>query len=136
MEVPNAFYRVSVKALILNYEKQFLLAKEANGFWELLGGGLDFGEDPIVGLKREILEETGLEVTHVAEHPSYFLTDKTRQGTWIVNILYKTSVRDLKFTASDECVDLKYFDKESVKSIEAFTNVLKLADIFNPTDHE
>lgn len=35
--VPNCFYRISVKALILNDEGKFLLTKEDNGLWELPG---------------------------------------------------------------------------------------------------
>ncbi len=31
------------------------------GQWTLPGGGLDFGEDPVDGLLRELREETGLE---------------------------------------------------------------------------
>ena len=32
------------------------------GLWTLPGGGLEFGESPIEGCKREVHEETGLEV--------------------------------------------------------------------------
>jgi 8-oxo-dGTP diphosphatase len=32
------------------------------GQWFLPGGGLEHGEDPVAGLRREFVEETGLEV--------------------------------------------------------------------------
>ncbi|MBU1246192.1 MAG: NUDIX hydrolase, partial [Patescibacteria group bacterium] len=59
--IPNCFYRISIKALIVDDKKRFLLVKEDNGTWDLPGGGLDFGEDAKSCLKREIKEETGLE---------------------------------------------------------------------------
>ncbi len=60
------FY-VAVKALVC-YGSKFLLIKrttEARGdyyHWEFPGGRLEFGESPMQALKREINEETGLEV--------------------------------------------------------------------------
>ncbi len=60
------FY-VAVKALVC-YGRKFLLIKrttEARGdyyHWEFPGGRLEFGESPMQALKREINEETGLEV--------------------------------------------------------------------------
>ena len=40
--IPNCYYRVSVKALITDNEGKFLLIRENVGKWELPGGGLDF----------------------------------------------------------------------------------------------
>ncbi len=41
-EVPECIYRVSVKALILNENRdKFLIIQENNGWWDLPGGGLD-----------------------------------------------------------------------------------------------
>ena len=60
------FY-VAVKALVC-YGSKFLLIKrttEARGdyyHWEFPGRRLEFGESPMQALKREINEETGLEV--------------------------------------------------------------------------
>ena len=54
------FYRVSVKGIVIDDQSRILLARESDGTWDMLGGGLDHGEDPIVCLKREIQEESGL----------------------------------------------------------------------------
>lgn len=32
------FYRISIKAVVLNSENKFLLAREDNGSWDFLGG--------------------------------------------------------------------------------------------------
>ena len=136
MEIPSTFYRVSVKALVLNNNKQFLLAQEANGFWELLGGGLDNCANIQQELTREIAEETGLIVTEVATHPSYFLVDTNRHGQQIANVIYEVTLKDLNFTPSDECVALDFFDVPKLEAVDAFTNVHIFAKQFNPSNHE
>jgi hypothetical protein len=37
-QIPNCFYRVSAKALILDENQRFLLAKEDNGYRDFPGG--------------------------------------------------------------------------------------------------
>jgi len=73
--VPECFYRVSVKALVLNETRdKFLICQEENGMWDLPGGGLDWETKPQDDLAREIHEEMGLNIIKVAERPSYFTT--------------------------------------------------------------
>lgn len=56
--------RQSVRAIVLNSDK--LLAMKRNKFgqqyYTLIGGGIDVGEDAETALRRELREETGLEV--------------------------------------------------------------------------
>lgn len=133
MEIVNCFYRISIKALILNEERnKFLITKEDNGEWELPGGGLDWGMSPQEDLPREIKEEMGLRVTYVAKTPSYFLTDQTRtKKIWIANVLFETELENLNFTPSDECVDIRFVNLAEVKELPVFPNVLKLAEMFD-----
>lgn len=74
-------YRVSVKALIKDDEDRLLLIRETDGRWELPGGGLDHGEDPRKGLRREIAEETGYTVDWVADQPVAFWTINKEVGS-------------------------------------------------------
>ncbi len=133
--IPDCFYRISVKALILDDEKRFLLTFENKGLWEFPGGGLDFGEKPAEGLVREIKEEMGLEVTHINERPSYVLTLQHSSGVWICHILYEVRVKDLNFTPSDECVELRFFTKEEALKEKLFSNVIEFTKIYNPDSH-
>ena len=53
-------YRISLKALIYNDVGQILVVKEINRtYWDLPGGGIDFGETIESSLKRELYEEVG-----------------------------------------------------------------------------
>jgi ADP-ribose pyrophosphatase YjhB (NUDIX family) len=55
---------VTVSALPEEGEGRVLLARRAHepfrGLWDAVGGFLDEGEHPLDGLRREVLEETGL----------------------------------------------------------------------------
>ena len=135
--IPNWFYRTSAKALILNEEKKFLLAREEK-WWELPWWGLEYWENPQDWIKRELAEEMGITVKNVSETPSYFLTTQKKNGVRIANIIYETSVdlSDLlKFKPSDECLEVKFFDIEQAKKEELFPNVKEFIKIFNPNNH-
>ena len=54
----DCLYRVSIKALIYNDAGQILVVKEdGRPYWDLPGGGMDFGETIESSLKRELYEE-------------------------------------------------------------------------------
>ncbi|MGB0757094.1 MAG: NUDIX hydrolase [Patescibacteria group bacterium] len=122
MTTPHAHYRISVKALVLDEDKRFLLVQEDNGTWELPGGGLDHGETPHEGLKREIKEEMQIPVTYIKETPD-FVTTWEEKGSWKANIIYEASLEHLNFTPSDECVAVKYFTPEEALKESIFKNV-------------
>ncbi len=122
--IPNCFYRVSVKALILDEQWRFLLCREDVGKWELPGGGLDFGENAQEGISREIREEMNLEVTSVDENPCYFFTWLEKER-WKANVLYKTTVKNLNFTPSDECQEVRFFTVEEALQMDLFWNVIE-----------
>ena len=134
--IPPCFYRVSAKALILDESKQkFLVVQEADGRWELPGGGIDHGETPTEALRREIKEEMGLEIRSVAEHPAYFFTFLNVTGFWLGNALYETTLLGLDFTPSDECIAIKFVTREEALTLNAFSNVFQFSRLFEPKRH-
>lgn len=136
-EIRSGYYRISVKALILSADRdKFLICEEESGIWELPGGWLDWGVTPQEDLPREISEEMGITVTHVAENPSYFITDQNMDKTlWIANVVYETTLENLNFTPSDECVHIKFVDKYDIQNMNVFPSVQKIADMFKPENH-
>ena len=58
---PNAFYRVTLKAIIEDADGRILMVKEKSDFWDLPGGGWDHSENLEAAFARELTEEIGYE---------------------------------------------------------------------------
>lgn len=130
----------AMKAIIL-YEKKALIVKrtETNkigaGIWEFVGGKLEFGEDLISGLKREIMEETGLEVT--VEKLLFATSFKTHDYRQVVIINYLCHSNTDQVILSEEHTDylwadkvglLEHLGKRTLKDLEE-NNILEQLDI-------
>ena len=148
-DFPNAFYRVSVKALYVQ-DGKILLAKDCSNpevgrewEWELPGGGLDFGEAPTNGLVREIKEEMGLTVTHIEKTPTYLWSGKHGPGRgmdwyWVLIPAFRVELKDLNFIPSDECREIRFFTKDELREHkdDLSPQIHKLIDLFDPADFE
>lgn len=137
LEIPQRFYRISVKALILNEEKdKFLICKKENGFWELPGGGLEWGATPKHDLPREIREEMNLDVTWMADNPSYFITcQNLKRDIWVANVIYETKLEHLNFTPSAECTEVRFVSSNDIVDLNVFFSVRHLSEMFKPENH-
>jgi len=117
-----------MKALIKDTEGRVLLLREADGSWELPGGGLEHGERPQDGLKREIAEETGLTVERIDEQPVAFWTLHKQTDhpslRWFAFALYAMEVSGV-FRAdvtSDEAQEARYFAPAEARQLALHDN--------------
>jgi len=140
-ETRSKYYRLSIKALVLNKSRdKFLILKMKNGAWELPGGGLEWGEKPHEGLAREILEEMNVGIIKIADRPSYFLGGyqfSSAPEIWWANVIYETELDNLNFTPSEECVEVKYISENDLAGMDKVPPTVKeLAKQFKPDNHQ
>lgn len=101
-------YVVRVKALIINSKKEILLASAYTTI-QFPGGHLEEGEDLETGLKREVLEETGI-VLNGKYEPffclKYFLKDYPVLGNnRSIEIYYYYIFTDEVYNLDNVCLD-------------------------------
>jgi 8-oxo-dGTP pyrophosphatase MutT (NUDIX family) len=124
--IPDCFYRVSIKALVLDEKGRFLLCREDDNRWDFPGGGYDHADSsPREALIRELREEMGVEMATMEDTPSYFVTAKHRKGFFLANVFYKTTLKNLDITPSDECQEVQFFTPEEALKMELFPNVIE-----------
>ncbi len=144
-ELPLKRFNVRVYGLLINPNQQLLVADEAFKSGQLAtklpGGGLELGEGLIDGLKREFVEETGIEV-EVKEH--FYTTDffvrsvfELSPDSQIISIYYIVESNNWQQIKTSD----KKFDFEFVKGKESesfrWVNVSELeneTDIVLPVD--
>jgi 8-oxo-dGTP diphosphatase len=115
-------FQIGVKALIRRGNKILLIRRSGRyskdnieGIWDIPGGRIDFGEEPLDGLKREVQEETGLKIMteRILDASTIWKDDSTH----IIRITYlcslaKDSVSSLQI--SDEHTEFLWIDPTDI----------------------
>ncbi|MGH3039619.1 MAG: NUDIX domain-containing protein [Gaiellaceae bacterium] len=123
----------TVSALVRADDGRILLARRAfepgAGRWDLLGGFMDEGEEPLEALRRELLEETGLEVKtgeFLGGIPDRYGVD----GPWTVNFYWVARLGPGELRPADDVAELAWFPADALppRSEFAFANTLELLE--------
>ena len=112
---PNTFYRVSVKAVIRNDKGEVLALKENQDVLSLPGGGLDHGEDPIAGLRRELKEELGIELDQKIVPLGIKTFHLESKGTWLMWAIFEATTSAHDFTLGEGVTAAKFIDPVELK---------------------
>lgn len=137
--LPEGEYHLVVNAIILNKENKILIAKRAehrpNGLkWEFTGGSAKKGEDGVVGIRRELSEEIGLDVSQ--NEPKLYktiLSDKYHdiKQMWLFEREVNIS-NEIEFV-DGETIEVKFVDVEEYKVMYENGELIKAID-FTPQD--
>jgi ADP-ribose pyrophosphatase YjhB (NUDIX family) len=119
----------TASALILDDDGRVLLARRAadpgTGLWDLLGGFIEEGEDPLTALRREIEEETALQI-----EPGEFLggyPDRYGdEGIYTLNLYWLASISGGELDLDEELLEVGWFGPDELpdRSEFAFRNTL------------
>lgn len=124
----NVRFHITVKGIVIYNHKVLILKRvkpssDGLGYWELPGGGLEYGETPHEALIRELKEETNLDIrilkpvyTFTAIRPQYqtvgvgFLSIPTND-----HVVISDEHTDFKFVSPDDL--LEYLDEKIYNDI-------------------
>jgi len=116
-------FQIGVKAILIDSKNNVLLIKRSKkyvnmvDFWDIPGGRINFGEEPVDGLSREIKEETGLELDEVKDivDASTIFKDEEKH---IVRITYLATVKETATSISHEHTDFQWININEIKDLK------------------
>jgi 8-oxo-dGTP pyrophosphatase MutT (NUDIX family) len=128
----NQPWMPSVHGVVCNDKGAILLhAREDHASWALPGGKLESGESIMECLKREMLEETGLNVSPekllgVFSSPEYVLSVKGRVFQPLL-IVFLCNVKTPELKVGPESLSFMWMDQNNIDTLNAFPLIKEIA---------
>jgi 8-oxo-dGTP diphosphatase len=113
----------AVCAIIKDDAGHILLARRAvepfAGYWDLPGGFVEEGEHPLDALRRELLEETGLEIEPGAFHGVWMdRYGDAADAESILNLYWEVRVVSGTMRSADDVAEVRWFAPEDLPPLE------------------
>jgi len=106
---------------VIYKDKMILLIKRREKFkkkmWDIPGGGVKFGEKPVVALKREVKEEVGLSI-EIIKPISFWTFFKNNKSTQVFGVTVISKPTSTKIKLGKEHSDYKWILPKDVKKSE------------------
>jgi 8-oxo-dGTP pyrophosphatase MutT (NUDIX family) len=116
-EIPDAFYRISIKVLIKDSNDKLLVVQDTtNDTWEVPGGGLDHGETIKQTAVREIQEELGVKLLESSDEPLVITLGEHPNNYPTLMLYYSGKLSDFDFTLEQKFTSA-FVDKDEFLSL-------------------
>lgn len=114
--------RVGTAAFIRNADGQVLMGlrkgSHGPGTWSVPGGHVDFGEEPVASVRREIMEETGMEVGTILPCISapWVNSHFPKSGKQYITLYFLAEHIDQepRVMEPEKCVEWRWFDLDAL----------------------
>jgi 8-oxo-dGTP diphosphatase len=114
-ELPSPRHIVVATGLVRDSAGRVVLVRNERG-WEMPGGQVELGEDPITALEREVMEEAGCEIKVGRLFGVY-----ANVSTHLVILAFDCSYAAGEIHHGAECTDAAWFAPESAVAAAAHT---------------
>lgn len=96
--------------------------------WDTIGGFLNYGEDPIMGLKREVFEETGASC-EVGEFVTMVADRYGPEGTALLAAFFTVHLNSPVLGPKDDVSELCWFKLDQLPENIAFAGNLRALEV-------
>jgi 8-oxo-dGTP pyrophosphatase MutT (NUDIX family) len=136
---PNVPRRVGVVALIERGDSVLVQRRADDGAWDFLGGRLDEHETVLDALRREVAEESGLEVAEAAlfgvfSDPTRIIEYPDGNICRLLSLAFEVQVKPgMEPVRSEESLELRFVGHEELAELEVWPSVRPIRDAFLAT---
>jgi len=124
MGTPSAKHWVSVAGVVTDdHGRALMIQRRDNKHWEPPGGVLEVGESIADGLKREVHEETGLEVEPVALTGVY-----KNMSRGIIALVCRCKVTGGKLATNDEAAAFHWASEAEIMTLATEAYAVRFLD--------
>ncbi|MGP4027254.1 NUDIX hydrolase [Actinomadura sp. 3N407] len=127
---PTSLHSVSVAGVVVDEEGRALLVRRRdNGRWEPPGGVLELDESVHDGLRREVREETGLDV-----EPDRLTGVYKNMKRGVVALVFRCNILGGQLTTNAEVSEFRWASAPDVSELLSEAFAVRITDALQGTD--
>ncbi len=123
-----------VASAVIEHNGKYLFGRKPKGVgpypdtWHILGGKIKPGESPLDAVKREVFEESGIEIENIHSISAAEDTEPDKHGvpTHYIFNYFSAKYKSGELRPGDDIAELKWFPKDSLKNMDLNGPSIKL----------
>ncbi len=128
MDTQSPRHSVSISGVITDdHGRALLVQRRDNQHWEPPGGVLELGETIPDGLRREIREETGLDI-----EPGALTGIYKNMARGIIALVFRCKITGGQLATNNEVTAFQWADESAIRQLTTEAYAIRLLDALHP----